>query len=89
MNLSLDPLRLRFLLERLHSEFPAVNYNSLVRAVMQVECTTHPTETLEAYSHRVREALQDGEESPGPRPIRRTARIFCRRSLPEDALIAS
>lgn len=83
MNLSLDPLRLRFLLERLHSEFPAVDYNSLVRAVMQVECTTDPTETLEAYSHRVRETLTAGHSQEPA--IRRSGKIFLKRDRCPDA----
>ena len=82
MSISLDPLRLRFLLERLHSEFPTVDYNTLVRAVMHVECTTDPSETLEAYSERVRQTiLEDNTDLPHGL---RTGRIFRQRTRSEE-----
>jgi len=88
MSISLDPMRLRFLLERLHKEFPSVDYGCLVREVMQAERTTSPDETLEAYRNRVRQSVLATQPAAGALPHCRPAKIICKRERePEFALM--
>ena len=85
MSTTLDPNRLRCLLKSLHSEFPGVDYATLVRAVMQVECTSNTSENLEAYCTRVREAIKVRPEAMSNDGIRRSAKIFLQRPLEQMA----
>jgi|GEM_PF-2210987 len=87
MSISLDPLRLRFLLQQLHGEFPAVDYNSLVRVVMMVERGSETPETMEAYVDKVRGTLL-ADESVSTVGEHRHAKIFRQQVRAEVALIS-
>lgn len=84
MSTTLDPNRLRCLLKSLHSEFPGVDYATLVRAVMQVECTSNPEENLETYCNRVRKSIKQ-QVVKEPDCVRRSAKITLHRILEQVA----
>lgn len=81
MSTTLDPVRLRFLLHRLHQEFPGVDYSILVRSVMLVERTSDPDENLEHYCDRVHDMIREQAELEGCSSVLRNAKITLQRSL--------
>lgn len=84
MSTTLDPCGLRLLLQRLHNEFPGVDYATLVRSVMEVECTSTPKESMESYYRRVSDSIREQAES-GCDTVLRTAKIILHRHHEEVA----
>lgn len=82
MSTTLDPTRLRWLLKRLHSDFPGVDYATLVRSVMQVEQTSDSNESLEAYCTRVRDMVKKRPEAQ-QEGLLRSAKIVLHRTVAE------
>lgn len=81
MSTTLDPVRLRFLLQRLHHEFPGVDYSILVRSVMLVERTSDPDENLEHYCERVHDMIREQAEQECNSSVLRNAKITLQRSF--------
>ncbi|GAA5143163.1 hypothetical protein GCM10023213_30350 [Prosthecobacter algae] len=83
MSTSLDPTRLRFLLQNLHNEFPGVDYATLVRTVMEVESHIEPDESWDDYCGRIRDSIESEHAATAHISIRRIGKITRARSLVE------
>lgn len=79
MSTTLDPMRLRLLLQNLRSEFPGVDYATLVRTVMEAESLQDIHETWEDYTARIWQALEKENAVHASDCIRRSGRIYRQR----------